>query len=342
MFCSIIIPTVGRESLNRAAKSALAQEFAADEFEIIVVNDSGKPLPEAGWHVHPQVRFVETQKRERSVARNTGAAIARGEFFNFLDDDDWLMPNALRHLKRCVDEGAGADWYYGITTLVNKANMPRAELALDLKGNCFAQLMAGEWIPLQASVIRAGAFFNVGGFRTGIDGAEDTTLGRWLTLRGDVAACPHVVACIRMRAPTSTTDYKRTPDLARRAREEILNQPGVWARMSASAGDGYWAGRMVRVYFTSFGWNLKHGNFFAGAHRLAWGAAAALWSMRYWGSRGYWGALRSHHESSNYARRSAGEQNWGYVPRAAAPINGNGRENNGVAQEAEREDGLKV
>ena len=45
MFCSTIIPTIGRPSLSRAVCSVLDQEFSHDDFEVIVVSDSRKPLP---------------------------------------------------------------------------------------------------------------------------------------------------------------------------------------------------------------------------------------------------------------------------------------------------------
>jgi glycosyltransferase involved in cell wall biosynthesis len=76
MFCSIIIPTVGRETAERAIFSVLDQKFPQNEFEVIVVNDSGKALPNADWQQAGCVRVVHTHHNERSVARNTGAAIA--------------------------------------------------------------------------------------------------------------------------------------------------------------------------------------------------------------------------------------------------------------------------
>ena len=47
MFCTTVIPTIGRPTLNRAVTSLLEQAFTADDFEIIVVNDSGRLRP--GW-----------------------------------------------------------------------------------------------------------------------------------------------------------------------------------------------------------------------------------------------------------------------------------------------------
>src|SRR5919108_3058002 len=94
IFCSIIIPTIGRSTLDRSVLSVLDQDFTQADFEVIVVNDSGQPLPEAGWHHSAQVHIINTNRRERSFARNSGAAIARGDYLGFLDDDDWLLQGA--------------------------------------------------------------------------------------------------------------------------------------------------------------------------------------------------------------------------------------------------------
>jgi glycosyltransferase involved in cell wall biosynthesis len=100
MFCSTIIPTINRPTLTRAVMSVLNQDFYAEEFEVIVVNDSGKPLPGMEWMNSDRVRLINTNCRERSIARNTGAAIAKGRYFHFLDDDDMFLPGALRAFSK--------------------------------------------------------------------------------------------------------------------------------------------------------------------------------------------------------------------------------------------------
>jgi len=76
MFCSTIIPTISRPTLARAVQSVLEQDFTAADFEVIVVNDSGKPLPADERQKSKRVHVLETNRRERSMARNIGAAIS--------------------------------------------------------------------------------------------------------------------------------------------------------------------------------------------------------------------------------------------------------------------------
>ena len=171
MFCSTIIPTIGRPELSRAVNSVLSQEFTADEFEIIVVNDSDKPLDQADWQQSERVQLFHTKQHERSIARNTGAAIARGRYLHFLDDDDWLLPNALENLWHLANS-SDAVWLYGGTQLVDRNGKSIIKLHQGISGNGFIQVLAGEHIHLQASLIEAVTFFAVGGFNPLLAGPE--------------------------------------------------------------------------------------------------------------------------------------------------------------------------
>ena len=53
MFLSTIIATIDRPTLARAVQSGFRQELDADDFELIVVNNLGSPLPFADWHTSP-------------------------------------------------------------------------------------------------------------------------------------------------------------------------------------------------------------------------------------------------------------------------------------------------
>src|SRR3990172_4102692 len=127
LFSSTIIPTVGRQSLSRAVESVLNQDLPSGDFEVIVVNDSGAPLPFAEWQRSERVQIIDTYRRERSMARNTGAAVARGRYLHFLDDDDWLAPGAFQHLWS-LSQSSQAKWLYGGSQLVDRQDKPTIQL----------------------------------------------------------------------------------------------------------------------------------------------------------------------------------------------------------------------
>ena len=301
MFCSIVIPTIGRPTLSRAVDSALNQGFPVNDYEIIVVNDSGRPLPRADWQRSAQVYVINTQRRERSVARNVGAAIARGRYLQFLDDDDWLFPDALQHLWTLA-ESSGAVWLYGSSQLVDRQQNPIIQLIHDLNGNCFTHVMAGEWIPLQASLIRAETFFDIGGFNPLIAGPEDIDLLRRITLHGDIAETQQLVAYIARGEDGSTTDYSRHAEMRRWSREQTLDSPGVFRRFADSARSSYLKGRVLRVYLTSVVWNLQHRRPFTAAARSVAGAAAFVLAGHHLLSVRYWRALTKAYENQTFIR----------------------------------------
>ncbi len=301
MFCSIIIPTVGRPNLTKAVESVLDQNLPNDQFEIIVVNDSGKPLDKNSWEGSEQVRIINTNKRERSVARNTGAAIAKGSYLNFLDDDDWLVDGALQSFWELA-QTTKAGWLYGSTELVNRQGTKLIELHHRLNGNCFIQVMAGEWIPLQASLIRTDAFFMVGGFNPLISGPEDIDLLRRISLHHELAEVTDLVACVVRDDSGSTTDYDRHPMQSRWAREQIFNSESVFKRMKESATSSYWHGRIVRAYMTSVIWNLKERRFTSAFSRTVYGVGAMVSSGNYLLSKSFWEAVARPYQSETFER----------------------------------------
>ena len=301
MFCSTVIPTIGRPELSRAVCSVLEQTFTADDFEVIVVNDSGKPLPESKWQESERVQIIHTKRRERCVARNAGAAIARGKYLHFLDDDDWLLPGALENFWALARQ-SDANWLYGSSQLVDRQGQPLIQLHHGMNGNCFIQTMAGEWIPLQSSCIKTEAFFAIGGFSPLILATQDVDLCRRIALRGDLGGISNPIACIGMGIEGSVTDYNRGPIYSRQAREKILNEPGVFARMRASANSSYWYGRIVRVYLTSAIWNLQHRKIFTMASRIMFaiaGVASVNWRIL---SPAFWRAVTKAYESETFLR----------------------------------------
>lgn len=100
---SVIIPTYRRpEKLAACLRSLEQQHFPHDDFEVIVVDDSGtgeadKPVAKVARRVSR--RLVTQARRGAAAARNTGARIARGRFLAFTDDDCQPEPGWLDSLR---------------------------------------------------------------------------------------------------------------------------------------------------------------------------------------------------------------------------------------------------
>ena len=303
MFCSTVIPTVGRSTLSRAVYSVLDQTFTADDFEVIVVNDSGRPLPEADWQQANRVWVINTNRRELCVARNSGAAIAKGRYLHFLDDDDWLLPNALENFWTLVQRNEAAIWLYGGARFEDETGKNLGELNLKRSGNCFTQLIAGSWIPAQVSLIQTEKFFAMGGFNPLFGPTEEMELGRRLALRGELAHTSDIVACIlRGRGWVTTADHDLHPEYNRWSRDIALSEPGSFARMYASANSSYWHGRIFHAYLTTTLWNLRRKRFLTAASRTVYGIASLTLSARHIPSSDFWRSVRDTQVPCSQAR----------------------------------------
>ena len=296
-FCSIVVPTVARSTLQRTVCSLLGQSVARSAYEIIVVNDSGQPLPDAPWLHESPVTVLDTDRVDRCVARNAGVARASGKYLSFVDDDDWLLPNALAAFQRLADESA-AVWLYGGARLMHDETECAAELNLRKTGNCFAPVMAGEWIPLQASLVDRQTFLRHGGFHPRLLATQDLDLARRFALRYDFANTAEPVACI-LRGPRwqTTTDYARNPFFNAIGRDWLLVEPAALPRMMSSAGNSYWRGRVLRVYLAAALWSLKGSHLGDALRNLAHALTLVGFVATSATHSAFWRALFKHHVS---------------------------------------------
>ena len=99
---SVVMPVYNREKyLRQAIDSVLSQTFT--DYEIIAVDDgSFDGSPEILKGYGDRIKTVRQLNQGPEVARNTGAAIAQGEYIAFLDSDDILFPRHLEIYDRII------------------------------------------------------------------------------------------------------------------------------------------------------------------------------------------------------------------------------------------------
>lgn len=98
---SIIIPTYNRSSsLPRAIKSVVSQSSGL--WELIIVDDGSDDNTFKAIEIfleHPKVQYYYQDNKGVSSARNYGATKATGDFFIFLDSDDFIFSNLISELQ---------------------------------------------------------------------------------------------------------------------------------------------------------------------------------------------------------------------------------------------------
>jgi glycosyltransferase involved in cell wall biosynthesis len=102
---SVVVPAYDEERLLPRGLSAInAAGLRTEAFEVIVVanrcTDSTVAIAEAAG-----ATVVESQARNMSVVRNTGAAIASGEAIVTIDADSVMAPDALVEVARLLETG---------------------------------------------------------------------------------------------------------------------------------------------------------------------------------------------------------------------------------------------
>src|SRR5680860_243609 len=101
---TVVIPTYRRDDFLRdAISSVLAQTFP--DYEIIVVDDApdSSTASVVAAFGDPRITYLKNSRSKGGAGtRNTGAALARGAWIAFLDDDDTWLPQKLESIATIV------------------------------------------------------------------------------------------------------------------------------------------------------------------------------------------------------------------------------------------------
>jgi glycosyltransferase involved in cell wall biosynthesis len=99
---SVLLAVYNRENyVRQAVDSVLNQTFR--DFELIAVDDgSTDKSAEVLKSYGNNLKFIQQRNQGPEIARNTAAALARGEYLVYLDSDDFLLPFALETYDKVI------------------------------------------------------------------------------------------------------------------------------------------------------------------------------------------------------------------------------------------------
>ena len=245
---SVIVCTYQRrDTLERCLRS-FEEQTAGGRYELIVVNDGStdgtRELLE-GWDFRVPARVVHRENGGLSAARNSGIAVARGEFLLLVNDDtiahEGLVEQHLAAHAREAGEVAVLGSFEQPPEVLSGALM--RVLEDDTLVFCFSQLQPGgrhDWnafwtcnVSVPAEAVRA-----VGGFDETFRhyGCEDTDLGIRLYERG-------LEVVYEPRARATHDHLLDLDDLIRRNRTTAKAWVRLFRKHPAAMDHRYWRSR---------------------------------------------------------------------------------------------------
>jgi glycosyltransferase involved in cell wall biosynthesis len=230
---SVIVPTYNRaHTIARAVESALAG--APADAEVIVVDDASDDATAGVVRAIPDARVVYERlgaKANGNVARNRGAALARGALLAFLDSDDSFKPERIGRLLRLFGEHPELDAVADGFRVINRGRTIAAGVpAIVPPRDVLERLLVLHTVPLTCSAIavRKSAFDDIGGFDAGLGRQQD----RDLLLR---LAMHHRVA---LGTGADVDKYQERDSLSRRAVGYVASLEALVARHAAFRAPG--------------------------------------------------------------------------------------------------------
>lgn len=193
---SVVIATRNRRALL-SETVATVQEQTFGDWELIVVDDASTDDTPAylASLVDPRARSIRLETRsERSVARNTGLAEARGELVMFLDDDDLLRANALERLVAALRAEPNAVAASGACRILQRnGDSVRVYRPAERHTRViWRELLFGWWSNSGQNLYRTNVVRAAGGFDPATTHVEDRRLWLAVATRGPVCVVPSV------------------------------------------------------------------------------------------------------------------------------------------------------
>ena len=222
---SVIIPCYnGGTTIGETLESLQKQTF--DDWEAIVVNDGSTDNSMEIIHKYQaqDSRIVQIDQENQGLpgARNSGLAVARGEYVNFLDADDLLLPNMLQNTVCKLRDNPSLAAVY-CSWIFSDAYVKDMSWIVSVKyeGQIFPTLAHKNLFPCHSILLRRMVLENVGIFDCSLRHCHDWD--HWLRVAraGGRFVCVSTPLVIYRMAPESMS---RNPFTFFKAGKEVIRR----------------------------------------------------------------------------------------------------------------------
>jgi len=253
MQLSIVICSYNRASyISDALDSLYMQTIGLNAFEAIIVdNNSTDNTAEvfSQWraaHTNGSFTYITETNQGASFARNTGAAVAKGQWLCFMDDDAVATPNYVENILKHIETKPDAVGFGGriIPKYIPSEPKWMSYYVSSLVGNFdyapTACAFENGKYPLESNmIVRKDVYDRIGGFNTALPGVVGTLriggegkelfykiLALGHTIYYDPAICVHHV--VEVKKLTSEYMYRVASGIGRGEKTRTLNI-STWA-----------------------------------------------------------------------------------------------------------------
>jgi glycosyltransferase involved in cell wall biosynthesis len=209
---SVIIPCFnGDRYLAESIDSALGQDHPHKE--IIVVDDgstdnSATVMARYG-HL---IKIVRQANAGLPAARNAGIAAANGDYFSFLDADDYWSPDFLSKMVAAFAESQAGIAYCGWQNvgLTRRRGEPFVPPEYESMPDKIERMVGSPRWPVHAAMVRRDVLESVGGFDIKWKSCEDFAFWIRTATRYPLVRVPEVLAYYRFHGNQMSVNRART------------------------------------------------------------------------------------------------------------------------------------
>ncbi len=225
---SVIIPAYNAATFIAATlQSVFEQTYPKEQVEIIVVNDGSTDNTQQLLESYgKQIHLINTPNRGASAARETGRQAATGDFLQYLDSDDLLMPEKITLQVEALQR-ENAEVAYGNWLKFREVNGKREEIETinrQLNGRPEIALFTNFWCPPAALLYTKSIADKIGEWNKDLPIIQDARYFLDAALhQATFVYTPSLVAAYRVAAGTSLSQrmgsFKFTKDCYINAKE---------------------------------------------------------------------------------------------------------------------------
>lgn len=174
---SVVIPCYNAQAwVAEAIESCLGQTY--QPLEIIVIDDGSTDQSlEIVKRYGDKIYWETGTNQGGNVARNRGFALAKGDYIQFLDADDYILPEKIESQVNLLEQEQGdvayGDWCYQVHLPDGSSHFEKVQIAGPKKDFLESVLSNEGWVAASCVLYSRQAIENCGGWDENLLAAQD-------------------------------------------------------------------------------------------------------------------------------------------------------------------------